>query len=176
MTEPQALRVQQRTLRARPELICVLCSLTVVASPSTVSFMLVQGGVASGSSAIVITTTLNGVTALSSLKLYGYFSSATAALTDGATIPNNIPSSAVLGQMTTGIPTTYTAFTQSNAVGTAGAGLLLFNTSSLLPIGCLPALAVCRTDSLNLEINLGALPQLPAGTYNGSLILQAQAL
>jgi len=33
-----------------------------------------------------------------------------------------------------------------------------------------------RTDTLNMEINLTALPQLPAGTYTGTLYLQAQML
>jgi hypothetical protein len=128
---------------------------------------------ATGSSAVAITTTVYGISLLTNLSLYGYFSSASAALTDGASTPNNIPSSAVLGQVTTGSPTTFTAFTQSNAVGTAGAGLLLYSTNSLPILSCL--LALCRTDNLSLEINLGSLPQLPAGSYNGALILQAQA-
>jgi hypothetical protein len=170
----QALRVQQQRLRPRPQLVCILCSLTVSASPTSTSFTLVQGGVSTASSPIVIVTTLTGVSALSSLSLYGYFSSSTAALTDGATAPNNIPSSAVLGKMPTGTPTSFTPFTGTNPVGTAGAGLLLYSTSSLLTLGCFPA--SCRTDTLNLEINLGSLPQLPAGTYHGTLLLQAQAL
>jgi hypothetical protein len=33
-----------------------------------------------------------------------------------------------------------------------------------------------RTDTLNMEINLEGLPQLPAGTYSGTLYLQAQML
>ena len=114
--------------------------------------------------------------ALASLKLYGYFSSASAALTDGYTTPNNIPTSAVLGQMPTGTPTSYTAFTGSPGLGPAGAGLLLYTTSSLLSVGCMPAGAMCRTDTLNLEINISGLPQLPAGTYTGTLTLQAQAM
>jgi len=172
----QALRVHSRSIRPVPNLVCVLCTLTVSATPSAVSFTLIKGGVATGSAPVVITTTMNGVSLLASLKLYGYFSSAATALADGRPTPDKIPSSAVLGQMTTGVPTSYTAFTQTNALGTAGASLLLFNTSSLLSLGCLPAVAVCRTDSLNLRIDLTTLPLLPAGTYTGTLILQAQAL
>ena len=32
------------------------------------------------------------------------------------------------------------------------------------------------TDILNMEINLEAMPELPAGTYTGTLYLQAQML
>ncbi len=177
----QALRVQSGVVRfrpapVRPDLICVLCTLTVSATPTSVSFALVKGGTASASAPIVITTTLYGVSALSSLTLYGYFSTSSAALTDGRATPDNIPASAILGEVPTGTPTSYTPFTQSDAVGTAGATLQLFSTSSLLSLGCLPVTAVCRSDSLSLEISLASLPQLPAGTYTGTLILQAQAL
>jgi len=177
----QAVRVQSGVVRfrpapIRPDLACVLCTLTVSATPTAISFTLVKGGTATASAPVVITTTLYGVSGLSSLTLYGYFSSFSAALTDGRATPDNIPSSAVLGLVSTGTPTSYTPFTQSDAVGTAGATLQLFSTSSLLSLGCLPATAVCRTDSLNLEISLSGLPQLPAGTYTGTLILQAQAL
>jgi hypothetical protein len=172
--DPQALRVAKGI--RKPELVCVLCSLTVAATPSAVNFTLVQGGTATGSSSIVITTTLNGVSLLSTLSLYGYFTSASAALTDGNPTPNKIPSSAVLGQVPTGSPTTFTAFTQSGMLGTPGATLQLFSTVSLSSLGCVPASASCRTDNLSLAINLSSLPQLPAGTYTGTLILQAEAL
>jgi hypothetical protein len=172
----QALRVQPKPMRVRPDLVCVLCSLSVSATPGLVSFTLVKGGTALASAPIVITTTMSGVSVLGSVSLYGYFSTASAALTDGLTTPNNIPSSAVLGQDTTGSPTSYTAFTQSTAVGTAGASLQIYSVFSILSLGCTPITASCRTDSLNLEINLSALPQLPAGSYTGTLILQAQAL
>jgi len=177
----QAIRVQSglvrfRQLRLRPELVCALCYLTVSATPSSVNFTLTKGGVATASAPIVITTTLYGVSALSSLTLYGYFSTSSAALTDGRATPDNIPSSDVLGEVPTGTPTSYTAFTQSDALGTAGASLQLFSTSSLLGLGCIPSTAFCRTDSLSLEITLASLPQLPAGTYTGTLILQAEAL
>jgi hypothetical protein len=125
---------------------------------------------------VVITTTMTGISLFGTLSLYGYFSSSTAALTDGRTIPNDIPTSAVFGQVTTGSPTTFTAFTSSTAVGPAGAGLLLFTATTLSSTGCSPFGAICRTDSLNLKITLTSLPQLPAGSYNGTLILQAQAI
>ena len=171
----QALRVRPKTLGVRPQLVCVLCYLTVTATPATVTFTLTKLGLATGSAPIVITTQEFGLSSQVSLKLFGYFSSPTAALTDGASTPDNIPTSAVLGQMTTGSPTTFTAFTQTNALGPAGAGLLLYSVVTLSTTGC-PLLVGCRTDNLNMEINLGALPQLPAGTYTGTLTLQAQAM
>lgn len=172
----QAVRVQARAFRLRPELVCLLCTLTVSATPTSVSFNLVQKGTAAASSSITITTTLTGISALGSLNLYGYLSSSSAALTDGQSTPDNIPSSAVLGKMPTGIPTSFTPFTGSYALGTAGATLELFSTSSLLSVGCTPSGASCRTDALSLEINLSSLPQLPAGTYHGTLVLQAEAM
>jgi hypothetical protein len=59
----------------------------------------------------------------------------------------------------TGSPSEYTPFTQSNPIG--GASLLLYR--DLFMIGG----NGFRADTLNLEINLEGLPQLPAGTYTG---------
>lgn len=176
--QAQALRVQPRPMRPLPNLTCVLCSLTVSAAPTAVNFTLVKSGQALGSTAVTIKTTLVGVSLLGSLSLYGYFSSSATALTDGRATPNRIPTYAVLGTVPTGSPTTYTAFTQTTPLGPAGAGLLLYTTSSVLSLGCLPIGASCRTDNLSLKIDLSnpALAQLPAGTYTGTLTLQAQAL
>jgi hypothetical protein len=145
-------------------------TLTVAATPATVSFALVAGGTASGSAPVTITTSWVLASGRANVVLDGYFSSATAALS-GGTPTVNIPTSEILGQMTTGTPTTYTAFTQSGVVGTAGAGLTLF-TQALSSSNR----SSTRTDNLNLEINLASQTQLPAATYTGTLILQAQAL
>jgi len=145
-------------------------SLTISASVSTVSFTLANGSTVTGDKAVPITTTWVMGPGRTSVKLYGYFASSSAALTDGYTTPDNIPSASVLGQVTTGAPTTYTAFTQTAPWGAASAGLLLVNQA----ITASPANFVGnRTDNLNLEINTPA--QLPAGTYTGTLTLQAQA-
>jgi hypothetical protein len=146
-------------------------SLTVAATPSTVNIPLVSGGTAPGSSPVAITTTWVLSSSRTAVTLVGYFSSATVALTNGATIPANIPASEVLGQVTTGTPTAFTAFTQTAPLGGAGAGLTLF-TQGLTGANR----ATNRTDNLNLEINLASQPQLPAGTYTGTLNIQAQAL
>ena len=145
--------------------------LTVSATPSTVNFTLVQGAAAVGSSPVAIHTTWLLLPTRANLILDGYFSSATAALSDTNTTPDKIPTSAVLGQVPTGTPTTYTAFTQTAALGPTGAGLTLLT----LPL-TLANIAGNRTDNLSLEIDLTTLPLLPAGTYTGTLTLQAQAL
>jgi|GEM_PF-2445096 len=165
---PQAVRVGAR--KVRPD--TAVSSLSVSASPTSVSFQLQSKGVATGSSAVAITTTWGGAVCLvtCTIKLYGYFSNATAALSGGSPVVN-IPTSEVLGQVTTGTPTTFTAFTQSAPLGGAGASLLLFTQTFALV-----ALGGSRADALNLEINLASQPQLPAGTYSGTLFIQAQSL
>jgi hypothetical protein len=165
MLSGQVLRIG--ALRPRPQLT-LGDTLTVTASPSVVNFTLHPSSVATGSAPVVITTTWSGVSLLSSINLYGYFASATSALS-GSSPVINIPSSCVLGQVTTGTPVSYTAFTGSGPFGGAGASLQLYAQSSFLSLGG------SRTDNLNLEINIASLPQLPAATYTGTLILEAQA-
>jgi hypothetical protein len=143
-------------------------ALTVSAIPSAVNFTLVNGTAADGSAPVAMTTTWVLSPTRTSVKLYGNFSSSTAALTDGG--GNNIPSADVLGQVSTGSPTSYTAFTQTGPFGAASASLLLFNQT----ITALN-LTGTRTDNLNLRIDLSSLT-LPAGVYVGTLHLQAQAL
>jgi hypothetical protein len=146
-------------------------TLAISATPSTVNFTLVKGGTALGSAPVAITTTWLALPTRANLLLDAFFASTTAALTDGNATPNNIPTSAVLGQVTTGSPTSFTAFTQTAALGLAGAGLTLF-TQALTSLNR----AGTRTDNLSLEINLASQPQLPAGTYTGTLTIQAEAL
>lgn len=164
---PQAVRVNARKIT--PD--TAVSSLTVSASPSLVTFQLLSKGVATGSSSVAITTTWGGALCVTTctIKLYGYFSAASAALSGGSPVVN-IPTSEVLGQVTTGTPTTFTAFTQTAPFGGAGASLLLFTQSFFLVAG-----AGSRTDALNLEINLASQPQLPAGTYSGTLFIRAQS-
>ena len=147
-------------------------SLTLSATPASVSFGLVARGVAPGSAPVEITTTWGGSFCLftCTINVYGFFSSATAALSGGSPIVD-IPTSEVLGQVPTGIPTTYTSFTQSSSFGGAGASLELFQQSFFLIAG-----GNSRTDALDLEIDLSNQPQLPAGTYTGTLFIEAQSL
>lgn len=143
--------------------------LRISANPFLVTFQLVSGGTAHGSSPVSITTSWRGRLCLSTctVSVYAYFTDANAALSGGS--PGmNIPSSAVLGQVPTGIPTRYTPFTQTNPFGGA-AGLEIFSQTYFRFAG-----HVSRTDALNLEIDLSNLPRLPAGNYNGTLFIQAQ--
>lgn len=146
-------------------------SLTISANPATVTFPLVSGATANGSEPVAITTSWVLKASRANVNLYAWFLTPSAALTDGGSPANNIASSLVLGQVTTGTPTSYTAFTQSNTLGTAGGGLQLFTQA----ISSTNRTAT-RTDNLGLQINLTTLPQLPAGTYTGTITLQAQAL
>src|ERR1700681_1978438 len=82
-------------------------SVTITAAPAFMSFHLVSKGVAASSSGVGVTTTWTGLSRFCKLNLYGYFSSSGAALT-GGTPAVNIPTSAVLGQVPTGSPLTYT--------------------------------------------------------------------
>jgi len=147
-------------------------SLTVASGASTVNFTLQNGVTVNGSTAVPITTSWVLGPNRTSVKLYGFFASSTAALTDGFTTPDNIPSSAVLGGVSSSsaAPTSFAAFTQTSPFNAASAGLLLVNqtisASSANFVGT-------RTDNLSLEIATPAA--LPAGTYTGVLTLEAQA-
>jgi hypothetical protein len=101
------------------------------------------------------------------VNLIAYFSNPTIAMSGGAV---QIPSSRILGRVTTGLPVAFTAFTQNGigAVGTAGGSLRLFavnitgtNKNST------------RTDNLDLQLNLVGFPTLPPGTYSGTLNIRA---
>ncbi len=146
-------------------------ALSISATPSNINFNLVQGGIAVASAPVAISTSWLVKSTRANVTLMAWFATPSAALTDGASTPNNIPSSELYGLVSSGTPTSYTAFGQSNALGTSGGGLLLF-TQAMSAANR----SANRTDNLSLEINLTAQPQLPAGTYSGVLNLQAQAL
>ncbi len=169
--QAQAIRMPARLQPVKTNLICLTCTLTVSASPATVSFTLVAGGVAAGNASVSIVTRLTGTASvIGTLNLYGYFSSSTAALTGQASSADVLPSSAVLGRCTTGLPTTFTAFTQTGPWGAANAGLEIYSQS--LAVATLPP--ITRTDTLSLEINLAGLTNVAADTYSGLLMLQAE--
>jgi hypothetical protein len=167
----QAIRVARPAAVINPEL--EVKSLSISVSATLVSFQLQSGKTAVGTPAISITTTWGKgnctVNRTCTLSLYGYFSSATTALSGGAPV-SRIPTSEVLGEMTTGLPKTYTAFTQSSTFGGAGASLELFTEAMTAR-----TTGGSRTDPLSLEINLASQPELPAGTYTGTLSLIAES-
>ena len=121
-------------------------------------------------SSVNVTTAWDINPTAASVTLVGYFSSATAALSNGSF---NIASSLVKGKVTTagapGAPTSFTAFTQ-NAVGgagTAGASLTLF-TETITAANKKSN----RTIDLSLQLDLTGQTTTP-GTYTGTLNLRA---
>lgn len=166
----RAQTVRLAGVKAKPQM--AVSSLSISATPAAVSFHLVPAGVAPGSTAVQVTTSWDGSICffICTVNVYAYFANANAALSGGSPIVH-IPSAEVLGQVPTGIPTAYTPFTQTSPFGGAGGSLQLFQQSVfLLTFGS------SRTDALNLEINLANQPSLPAGTYTGTLFIQAQSL
>jgi hypothetical protein len=101
------------------------------------------------------------------VNLMAWFTTPAQALTRGTTF---IPSSRVLGRMTTGLPVAFTAITQNavGGIGTAGGSLRLFSQTISGPNK-----KASRTDNLDLEINLVGFPTLAPGTYSGTLNIQA---
>jgi hypothetical protein len=139
-------------------------SLTVSASPATVNFTLASSGTANGSAPVAITTSWTLGKARTSMKVFAYFSSANA-LTDGA--GDNIPTSSVLGNVDA---TSYAPFTG----GTGPFGVNSIQVFSQA-VGAAGTFNSTHSDSVALQINTTGLA-LPAGTYTGTLNIQAQAL
>ncbi len=141
-------------------------SLTVNLSASAVNFTLTAGSTTNaGSTNITATTAWVLKPGRTTVGVYAYFASATAALTDGA--GDNIPSSAFFIADNGGAST---ALTNTVAFGAANAGLQLANVAIT---GANKSSN--RTDTMAFNIDLSTLPQLPANTYTGTLNIQAQA-
>ncbi len=121
-------------------------------------------------SPVSITTEWQLASIVSAIDLVGYFSSPTAAL---STPTHAIPSSRVNGRMRSGGVNSFTPFDNNatGGVGTPGASLHLFRQWIVGPING----AGTRTDNLDLQLDLRGLPNLPAGTYRGTLTLRAVA-
>lgn len=168
------LMLGARELSAQAQVISL-----AAAAPSTLMVTVTSGGVqtiavvADNSvnnfpTPVVIQTEWNvspGQT--STVDLMAYFSIPAQAMVGGAT---QIPSSRILGRMTTGIPTTFTAMTENavGGVGSAGGTLHLFSVN--ITGGNKNA---TRTDNLDLQLNLVGFPTLAAGAYGGVLNLRA---
>ena len=142
-------------------------SLTVSLSSSAVNFTLTPGSASNpGSTGITATTAWALKPSVGSVKVYAFFASSAAAMTDGA--GDNIPSADFEISNNAG---PFTALTTSAPFGGANAGLMLSNTRILGNNR-----SGSHTDSMNFNINLTTLPSLPAATYTGTLTIQAQAL
>jgi len=143
-------------------------SLTLSLTANSVNFTLAAGSATNaGSTNITATTAWTLKASRTAVGVHAYFTTAAAALTDGA--GNNIPSSAFFIADNGGAST---ALVNTVAFGGANAGLQLANVAITNANR-----ASSRTDVMAFNINLsgGTLPQLPAGTYTGTLNIQAQA-
>jgi hypothetical protein len=141
-------------------------SLTVTLDQSTIHFTLVSGSDSNPGSTGVnagVSWVLNsGRTAV---KLYAYFDSPTAALTNSTNSTYVIPSSAVfatVGGSSVG------SFTSSTPFGGL-TGVVISNTTITTN------LVGSTSSAVTLNIDLSSLPTLSAGSYTGTLHFQAQA-
>lgn len=139
-------------------------SLTVSASPGLVNFALLASGTSTGSAVINVNTSWTLRPSVGAVTTYAYFSTSTAALSDGA--GDNIPSSSVSGSINGGAFGPFTGaspFAAASSVTLSSTKILGNNRTGN------------HTDTLNLMISTVGLA-LPAGTYSGVLNVQAQAL
>jgi hypothetical protein len=161
-------RAQVRNSGASPiALNAVLSdSITLTLSGNAVNFTLVGGSANNpGSTGITATTTWLLRPSVGNLRVYAFFSSSAAALSDGA--GHNIPSADFQISNNGGA---FAALTNTVPFGGANAGLQV----STVPIRGFNRTGTIR-DAMTFNINLAPLPNLQAGVYTGTLTIQAQA-
>jgi len=142
-------------------------SLTVALSGNAVNFNLSPGSANNpGSTSITATTSWAVNNIIGFVSLYAFFANSASAMTDGA--GDNIPSADFQISDNAGA---FNALTNTVPFGGANAGLRVSATLILVT-----NMSGSRTDVLNFNTNLSTLPNLPAGTYTGTLTLQAQAI
>jgi hypothetical protein len=141
-------------------------SISLTLSSNSVSFVLTAGS-ATNSGSTGVTATTNWVSRPGrDVHVYAYFASATSALTDG--VGDNIPSSAF------SISNNGGAYAPLNTTvpfggGNAGREIFTVKITGLNKVGT-------HADSMLFNIDLSAIPQLPAGIYAGTLNIQAQVI
>jgi hypothetical protein len=104
-----------------------------------------------------------------SVRVIGWFATPAQALFNSGS-GTAIASSRMRGRVATGVPVTFTAFTQNpvGGVGTAGGSLQLLNVNIT---GANKT--TTRSDNLQLQLDLTGAGVLPPGTYSGTLNIQA---
>jgi hypothetical protein len=161
-----------KTIAAAVVLMCAAASLshaqslTVSLSGSAVNFNLTAGSSSNPGSTSITATTSCGGCFFRQVNVYAYFNNASAALTQSG---YNIPSSAFRISNNGGA---YQALTNTEPFGGGGAGIQLSNFYVWFGI-----FGNSHSDTMNFNIDLsgGTLPNLPPGTYTGTLTIRAQA-
>lgn len=146
----------------------LLESLTVSVLPGLVNFSLTSGSATNaGNTSVAVTTNWALALTRDTVKLYAYFSSASAALVH-TSITNtvDIPSSRIEVSVNGGANM---PLNQTVAFGAANAGRELYS-QALTVVN----IAGGRVDTIALNINLSSFV-LPADIYTGTLRLRAQA-
>jgi hypothetical protein len=144
-------------------------AMTITLTGAAINFNFISGSASNaGSGSITMTTRYTCPCDTATFEVYAYFNSATAALTDGA--GDNIPSSAFSISDNGGA---FRALNATQPLGGANAGLNLVS----IPGSFANRGTGSHVDVLNFNVNLstGTLPNLPPGTYVGTLTIQAQA-
>jgi hypothetical protein len=165
-----AAAVQAQVINSGAQTIALSATLTeslsVNLSSNSVSFTLTGGSATNAASGGVTATTTWIAHPGRNLAVLAYFASSTAAMTDG--FGNNIPSADISISNNGG---GYAPLTNTVALGGASAGLQLF------------AVKVTGTNkngsnvsNMLFNLDLSTISQLPAGTYTGTLNIQAQVI
>jgi hypothetical protein len=141
-------------------------SLTLSAAPGTVNFTpLNSNGTTNGDSAITIDTAWVLKTARTDVYVYAYFASTTA-MTNTSDATYTIPVGSVTGSVNGGAATAFTGtspFAVGSSLNVAHVNITGVNKNS------------SESDSLALTVDTTGAG-LPAGTYTGTLFVQAQAI
>jgi hypothetical protein len=140
-------------------------SISINLSANSVNFNLTSGSASNpGNTGVTATTTWISKPGRN-VTTYIYFNTAAVALTDGG--GNNIASSNFEVSDNGGA---FAPLTNTVVFGGAGAGLQLTSTkvTGLNKTGS-------HVDNMLFNINLSSLPNLPAGTYAGTVTLRAEA-
>ena len=141
-------------------------TISVSANPGTVNFTpLDPNGVTNGDSAVTINTAWVLNPSRTTLTVYAYFASTTA-LTHAVDPSFTIASSRAQGQIGAGAFTAFTGnspFAAGSSLTVSSVGIIGNNKNS------------SRSDTLSLRIDTSGAA-LPAGTYTGVLLIQAQAI
>ena len=139
-------------------------SLTVSLDVVAVNFALTDAASANpGDSTITVTTDWVLNPSIGTVDVYAYFDDPAAALTNGA---DDIPAVNVEGSVDTGPLSSFTAVPPFGGVG------LLLDSITILGSNKNSS----QNNTLDLNINLSTLPAISAGTYSGTMHIQAQAL